>query len=119
MEGHWGWGGQLWDFCEKKMLNQGKGSLPDPLPTAPEMLSVFSGRQEQTGNWESSVNYGRQDRLSVLGGRLTKEHVACVTWILLPTISLLPEGRDHPLDWVVVGLFVIVFAMQLGFFFFW
>lgn len=95
LEGPWGWGGQLWDFCEKKMLNQGKGSLPGPLPSAPEMLSVFSGTQEQTGNWESSVNYGRRDRLSVLGGRLTKEHLACVTWILLPTISFRRAGIIH------------------------
>lgn len=33
------------------------------------------------------------------------------------TYDQLPEGGDHPLHWVVVGLFVIVFAMHLGVFF--
>lgn len=53
------------------------------------------------------MNYRMVYKMLVLRRKWRKESLIRVTWILLYIISFQRAG-DHPLVWVVVGLFVIV-----------
>lgn len=53
------------------------------------------------------MNYKMVYKMLVLRRKWRKKSLIRVTWILLYIISFQSAG-DHPLVWVVVGLFVIV-----------